>query len=717
MNQVNQSRRQFLKVSAAVGGGLLLSVHLPASENSKQVIEIKNTFNPNAWILLRPDNSIQLTIDRSEMGQGISTALATLIAEELEVDLAQIKTVFAPVGAAYVNRMIGSQVTGGSTSIREAWEKLRKAGAVARHLLIEAAAQQWQVPAEQCRAQQGKVLHTGSRRSAYYGALVEKAASLPPLDAEMVELKAVDQFSLIGRPLARLDLAEKVNGKAVFGLDVQLPNMLIASVKRCPIIGGTLKSFDDSAAKAIKGVQQVVKISAGLAVVADTFWAAERGVQALKIEWDAGKNAELSTASILHDLQAEIQKDTAAVAHESGDLVAARNQAAQVLQALYIAPFQAHACMEPMNCTAQVTAEACEIWVSTQNQSATHKVAMQVTGLPAEKIQVHTTYLGGGFGRRTHPDYVQDAVEIAKIVGQPVKAVWSREEDIRHDRYRPISVQALQADLDKNGKPIGWRQRIASPSVMSLAFPGAVKNGIDQTSVEGAADMSYAIPNRRVDYVLSNPGNVPVWFWRAAGHSQNAFVVESFLDEIAHAGKQDPYELRLELLKDDERKTRVLKLAAKVAGWGQELPKGQGRGIAIHHSFGSTVAQVAEVEVTNGTVKVKRIVCAIDCGIAINLNTIEAQMHSAIVYGLTATLKSHITLHKGQVEQSNFHDFPLLDISEMPKIEVHILKNTKAPGGVGEPGLPPTAPAVTNAIFAAIGKRIRSLPIQSKDLS
>ncbi len=717
MKQVNQSRRQFLKVSAAVGGGLLLGVQLTSHKQFAQAADTEKDFIPNAWILISPDNSIQITVDRSEMGQGISTALPMLIAEELEVDLAQVSTVFAPLGKAYSNAIIGAQVTGGSTSIRDAWEKLRRAGAVARHLLIEAAAQQWQVSAASCRAHRAQVLHDASGRSANYGDLVGLATTLPPLDADMVELKAVEDFTLIGSPAPRLDLAEKVNGRAVFGLDVQVADMLIASVKRCPVIGGQLKSFDDSAAKKIKGVQAVVKISAGLAVVATNFWAAEQGLKALKIAWDEGENRDLSSESIFQDLQKALLGNELAVAHEVGNMQTARQQSEQIVQAVYVAPYQAHACMEPMNCTAHITAEQCEIWVSTQNQSAVQRTAMQVTGLPAEKIQVHTTYLGGGFGRRTNPDYVQDALEIAKAMGKPIKAVWNREEDIRHDWYRPFSVQAIQADLDKQGKPLSWRHRIASPSIMQFAFPGAVRGGVDRTSVEGVSDMNYAIPHRHVSYALKNPGNVPVWFWRAVGHSQNAFVVESFIDEIAHAGQQDPYELRLELLKDAPRQARVLKLAAKMSGWGRDMPQGQGRGIAAHHSFGSYVAQVAEVEVKQGQVKVKRIVCAVDCGIAVNPDTIEAQMQSAIVYGLTATLKSHITLRKGQVMQSNFHDFQLLRMDEMPHIEVHILKSGEAPGGVGEPGLPPTAPAVLNAVFAATGKRVRELPITAASLA
>lgn len=711
MNTIQHSRRQFLKVSAAVGGGLLLGIQLSDLSRAAQASEKNKDFSPNAWLLIRPDNSIQMTVDRSEMGQGISTALPMLIAEELEVDLAQISTVFAPVGKAYINSIIGSQVTGGSTSIRDAWQKLRSAGAVARHLLLEAAAQKWQVAVEECRAHRAQVLHEASGRRAHYGELVELAVTLPPLDADMVELKAPENFTLIGTPAPRLDLSEKVNGKAVFGLDVQIPDLLIASVKRCPVIGGKLKAFDDSAAKKIKGVQQVVKISAGLAVVADNFWAAEQGLKALKIDWDEGANRDLSSASIQQSLLDSLHSEQAVTVSQVGDVAAASQQAKQQVQATYVAPFQAHACMEPMNCTAQVTPTGCEIWVSTQNQTAAHSTAMRVTGLPAEKVQIHTTYLGGGFGRRTNPDYIQDAVEIAKMIGKPIKAVWSREEDMRHDWYRPLSVQAIQADLDQDGKPLSWQHRIASPSILDFAVPGGIQDGKDRTSVEGIADMTYAIPNRHISYTLNNPGQVPVWFWRAVGHSQNAFVVESFLDEVAHAGQQDPYELRLELLKDDPRQARVLKLAAKMAGWGRKMPAGQGQGIAVHHSFGSYVAQVAEVSVQQGQVKVNRIVCAVDCGMAVNPDTIEAQMQSAIVYGLTATLKSHISLRKGQVVQSNFHDFPLLKMHEMPNIEVHILKTDAAPGGVGEPGLPPTAPAVTNAVFAATGKRIRELPI------
>jgi len=709
------NRRQFLQVGLTVGGSLLIGIDLAAEETKLETPATKRIFNPNAWIRIDLDNKITFLIDRSEMGQGVVTSLSMLIAEEMEVDLDQITTEFAPAGDQYRNNLIGMQLTGGSTSIREAWEKLRRAGAVARTLLIEAAAQTWDVPKEECRAHKGKIIH--QENSFFYGELVARAAKLPLFDPSDVDLKPARDFRLIGKSALRLDLRDKVIGKTLFGIDVKLPKMLIASVVRPPMIGASLKDYDDRAVRQMAGVRHVVKTSDGIAVVADNFWLAQQGVKALKIEWQGG-DERLSTESILASFKEAADKEKAVVAKQVGNLKDARAQANKILDVEYVAPFQAHACMEPLNCTADVKKDRCDVWVGTQNQSGALQTAKEISGLAIDAINIHTTYLGGGFGRRGEKDFVRDALEISKAIDAPVKAIWTREQDMQHDFYRPMAYSKLSAFLNKNNELIGWQQRIVSPSIMARAMPNRLENGLDRSSVEGAADLAYDIPHLSVDYVLKNTGNIPVGFWRAVGHSQNAFVVESFIDEIAIAAQKNPIAFRQQLLKDHPRHLGVLELATEKVNWDQTLDNGEGRGVAVHHCFGSYCAQVAEVAVDkNGNVRVKKIICAIDCGQIVNPNTIEAQMHSAIVYGLTATLHSSISIKNGKIQQSNFDTFPLLKINEMPQIEVYIVQSEEAPGGVGEPGLPPLAPAIANAIFAATGKRIRHLPIHPSDLA
>lgn len=712
------NRRQFLQMSLTVGGSLLIGIDLAAKSTDSQKTETpieKKSFNPNAWIRIDPNNKIVFQIDRSEMGQGVMTSLAMLIAEEMEVDLDQITTEFAPAGDQYRNTMIGMQLTGGSTSIREGWEKLRRAGAVAKALLIEAAAQTWDVPKAECVASKGRVSH--KENSFNYGDLVARAAKLPLLDPSKVDLKSPADFKLLGKKIQRLDLADKVNGKAVFGIDIKIPDMLIASVIRPPMIGGKLKSFDDSEVRKINGIRHVVKTTDGIAVVADNFWLAQQGVKALKVEWSGG-DEKLSSEGILESLKEAAANDKPVIAKQKGSIKSAKSEAAKTLDVEYLIPFQAHACMEPLNCTAHVKKDSCEIWVGTQNQTGTLQIAKEITDLEDSAIKVHTTYLGGGFGRRGEKDFVRDAVEISKAIDSPVKAIWTREQDMQNDVYRPNAYNKLSAFINKNNELIGWQQRIVSPSIFARAMPQWLKDGLDHSSVEGSgADLPYDVKNLFVDYIVKNQGNIPVGFWRSVGHSQNAFITESFVDEIAHACGKDPVEFRRMLLKDQPRHLGVLELAAEKGNWGQPLAKGEGRGIAVHHSFGSYCAQVAEVAVDkSGNVRVKRVVCAIDCGQTVNPDTIEAQMQSAIVYGLTAALHSSITVKNGKIQQINFDNFPLLRIGDMPQVEVYIVESKEKCGGVGEPGLPPIAPAVANAIFYATNKRIRHLPIKPSDL-
>jgi len=700
------SRRDFLKLSAA-GGGLLLGLHLPMTTRG-QSPSAADQFAPNAWIRIDSDGAIVFMVARSEMGQGVMTSLPMLLAEELEVGLDQITVRFAPADPAYTNRLIGQQLTGGSTSIRDAWTKLREAGAVARTLLVQAAAARWGVEADDCRAERGRVNHPDGKPTLGYGALATEAAALPLPPG--VFLKEPDEWRLIGTPAPRLDTPDKVNGRARFGIDVRLTDKAVASVERCPVFGGRVKSFDAEAAKKMPRVIDVLPIDSGVAVVAEDTWTAFKARKALTVEWDFGGNADQSSASIRERFAAELDSDAVPVRTE-GEAASALADAAQTIEALYETPFQAHACMEPMNCTAYVRADSCDVFVPTQAQTRCQQVAMEITGFPAERVRVHTTFLGGGFGRRGEQDFVRDAVELSKALKRPVQVVWTREDDIRHDYYRPAGLNRLRAGLDANGRPVAWLHHIVGHSIMSRVAPASVADGVDRTSVEGAENLPYAIPNIQVEYRLEN-SHVPVGFWRAVGSSQNAWITECFLDELAVAGGQDPLALRRSLLTEHPRHLGVLNLAADKAGWDRPAKNGRHRGIAVAESFGSYVAQVAEISIEEGQVRVHRIVCAVDCGQVINPDTVVAQMESGIIFGLTATLKSAITIADGRVEQGNFDDFPLLRLSETPVIDVHIMPSDESPGGVGEPGLPPIAPAVCNAVLAATGKPVRTLPIR-----
>ncbi|MDR3749005.1 MAG: xanthine dehydrogenase family protein molybdopterin-binding subunit, partial [Acidobacteriota bacterium] len=672
-------------------------------------------FAPNAWIRIATDDTVTLVIDKSEMGQGVTTSLSMLIAEELECDWKKIRTEFAPAAKEYANPVFGMQGTGGSTSMRGMWTPLRKAGAQAREMLIAAAAEKWGVDKTLCRAEDSQVIHTRTKQRLSYGSLAEEAGKLPvPSD---VKLKDPKQFRIVGKAMKRLDSAAKTCGRAEFGIDVRQPEMLHAVVARCPVTGGKVASFNADKAKAVRGVKRVVQISSGVAVVADNTWSAMQGRDALEIKWEEGPNASLTSTAIRKILEEGANKPGGAVARKEGDVTAGFASAAKKVEAVYEAPFLAHATMEPMNCAAHVRASRCDIWAPTQFQSVNQMTAAKIAGLKPEQVNIRTTYLGGGFGRRAEQDFVIEAVEISQTAGVPVQVTWSREDDMQHDFYRPASYSRFEAGLDAEGWPVAWSNRIACPSIMSRFFPGSVKNGLDGSSVEGAAELPYAIPNILVDYQLTETG-VPVGFWRSVGNSQNGFFSECFVDELAATNAKDPYEFRRHLLQKAPRHLGALELAATKAGWGEAPPAGRYRGIAVLSSFGSYVAEVAEVSVDkkDGQVRVHRVVCAVDCGRTVNPLTIEAQMQSAIVFGLTAALKGAITINKGRVEQGNFDDYQMLRMAEMPKIEVHIVASDQPSGGIGEPGTPPIAPAVCNAIFAATKKRIRRLPIRSEDL-
>jgi isoquinoline 1-oxidoreductase beta subunit len=706
-------RRNFLKASAAFGGGLILSVALPSVLGSASAkAGASSRFAPNAFIGIDRQGAVTLVMPMVEMGQGTYTSLAMLLAEELEVGLDQVKLEHAPPNdALYANALLHIQTTGLSASIRAFWTPLRQAGAVARTLLIAAAAKQWRVDPAVCRARQGAV-STGSLRLSY-GQLVDEAAALPVPAPGSIALKDPKDFILIGTPAKRLDAPDKVNGRAEFGIDTKQPGMKVAAIAISPVLGGKPKLLDEAAARAVKGVRQVVRIDEAVAVVADHMGAARKGLAAAAIQWDDGPNANLSSADIVRQLE-EASKQPGVVARNEGDAEKALAGAAQRLDATYQLPFLAHAAMEPMNCTVHVRKDGCDIWVGTQAPTLTQAVVAQLTGLPNEAVKIHNHLLGGGFGRRLEPDGTVLAVKIAQQVDGPVKVVWSREEDIQHDMYRPYYYDRLSAGLDAQGKPVAWTHRVSGSSVFARYVPPLFKNGLDPDAVEGAAEPPYAFPNIHVDYVRVEPRGIPTAFWRGVGPTHNVFVVESFMDELAHAAKQDPVAYRKTLIGHNPRALAVLTLAAEKAGWGRPLPSRRGRGVSVQSAFGSYLAQVAEVEVAaNGLLKVHRIVCAVDCGMVINPDTIEAQVQGGTLFGLTAALYGAITLKDGRVEQGNFDTYQPLRIDEAPVVETHLVRSSEAPGGIGETATAAVGPAVANAIFAATAKRIRTLPIDT----
>ena len=715
------SRRAFLKLGAAAGGGLLLgfSLSAPAQGGAPARTSViggdgneapqEGVFEPNAFIQIDRAGKVTLIIPKVEMGQGVYTSIPMLIAEELEVPLDSVTIDHAPPNAKlFTDSLLGGQLTGGSTSIRYAWQPMREAGAAARTALIQAAAQQWQVHPDTCHARAGEVVHDASGRRLAYGQLVDSAAQLPV--PPKVALKDSKDFTLIGKPTRRLDSPEKVDGAALFGLDVRLPGMVYAAIVNCPVFGGTLASVDDTHAKQIPGVTGVVKIDNAVAVTGTHTWAAKRGAAALVVQWNEGPGAALSMQKIVADLAAASQQG-GAVARKDGDVQQAFGSAKTRVDAVYQQPFLAHATMEPINCTVSVRPDGCDIWVGTQVPTRAVDAAVAVTGLKPEQVTVHNHLLGGGFGRRLEVDAITQALKIGRAINAPVKVFYTREEDIQHDMYRPYYYDRISAGLDATGRPVAWQHRIAGSSILARFAPPAFQNGIDPDAVEVAADLPYDLPNQLIEYVRVEPHAVPTAFWRGVGPTRGTFVVESFVDELAVAAKTDPVAYRRALLDKSPRALNVLDVATRAANWWAPLPTGQGRGVSVMNAFGSFLCMVAEVSVDNGEVRVNRVVCAVDCGVAVNPETIEAQIEGGIIFGITAVLYSEITIERGRVAQTNFTDYRMLRIDQSPKIEVRIVKSTEAPGGIGEPGTAALAPAVTNAIYAATGKRLRQLPV------
>ena len=699
------SRRRFL-AGAAASGGLLLGLSLPMSGARAN----GEAFAPNAFIRIGADGRVVLIMPYVEMGQGIYTSVAMLMAEELEVDLAQVQLEHAPPNEKlYGNPLLaGVQATGGSTSIRASWKALREAAAAARTMLVTAAAERWKVDPATCRAEAGKIVHA-SGRSVAYGEIAADAARQPVPTS--IALKSPGTFKLIGTRAKRLDTPGKVDGSVVYGIDMRLPGMKIATLAQSPVFGGTVKSVKDSAARAVKGVRQIVRLDDAVAVVADHMGAARKGLEALEIEWDDGPHAKLSTQAVFDELK-QATAGPGVVAQKIGSGVDALSGAVTKVEATYQVPFLAHAALEPMNCTVHVRKDGCEVWVGTQVVARAQAAAAKVTGLPLDKVVVHNHLIGGGFGRRLEVDGVTRAVQIARQVDGPVKVVWTREEDIQHDMYRPAWLDRMTAGLDADGRPVVWHHRFAGSSVIARWLPPGFNNGLDPDSIDGATQLAYGFPNLQVEYKRVEPPGIPTAFWRSVGPSHTVFVVESFVDELAATARQDPVAYRRVLLDKSPRAKAVLELAAANAGWGQPLPKGAGRGVSLQSAFGSYMAMVAEVEVgADGAVQVRRITCAVDCGIVVNPDTIEAQIQGGSIFGITAALYGEITLKDGRVEQSNFDTYQMLRMNEAPAIDVHIVSSKEEPGGIGEPATSCVMPAVANAIFAATGKRLRQMPV------
>jgi isoquinoline 1-oxidoreductase beta subunit len=733
--KVSGSRRGFMKAGAVAGGSLVFGFSLfgcsrdgkdghndrkekPSETAVGQAATAASEpagLAHDAFIRIDRDGLVTLIVHKVEMGQGTFTSMPMLLAEELGADLSKVKLEQAPAdNGLYADPMLGGQVTGGSTSVRGAWKPLREAGAKVRTVLVQAAAQAWKVDEKELKVVGGTVRHDASNRSGHFGEFVDAASKLQ--FPKTVTLKDAADFTLIGKSMKRLDSPVKVNGQALFGIDARLPNMGIAAVMASPVTGGKVAAVDEQKAMAVKGVRQVLRIEGAVAVVADNFWTAKQGLLAAAPRFDDGPNANVSTASIVADM-AKVSQGTGAVATNKGDALKVLGQdGGRRIDAIYEMPFLAHATMEPMNCTVDLRADACELWVGTQVPALAQGAAAKITGLPIEKVKVHNHYLGGGFGRRLEVDNVIQAVAFAKLAKGPLKVIWTREEDIQHDMYRPYYYDRLSAKLDDKGMPLAWFHRVTGSSIMARFAPPMVKNGVDPDAVEAAADLQYTIPDMRVEYVRHEPPGVPTAFWRGVGPTHNIFVVESFIDELAYAGKTDPVAFRRALLQKSPRTLAVLNLAVEKAGWGRPLKpiagRKVGRGVSAQFAFGSYMSQVAEVSVgPSGDVRVHRVVCAVDCGQNINPDTIIAQMEGGIVFGASAALWDEITLDKGRVQQTNFGDYRVMRMNEAPTVEVYIVNSHDEPGGIGEPGTSGIAPAIANAVFAATGKRVRKLPI------
>jgi isoquinoline 1-oxidoreductase subunit beta len=711
---IHPTRREFIRTGALVTGGLVIAFAAPGGRRLvfAEPARSRAPFAPNAFLRVGSDDTVTVLLAHSEMGQGIWTALPMLIAEELDADWSRIHVEHAPAAPVYAHTAFGIQMTGGSTSTWSEFDRYRQAGALARTLLVQAAAQRFGVSPADCHTENGAVI-AGSKR-ARYGELAEAAAALPA--PKTVPLKDPKDWKLIGKPTRRLDTPEKITGRATFGMDVRFDGLLTAVVARGPVFGAKVKSFDAARAKAVPGVRAVVEVPTGVAVLADHFWAARLGRDVLTVEWDLGPGASLDSTALREQFH-RLAGTRGTPAGRAGDTGSALGKAAKTVEAEYYVPYLAHAMMEPPNCTVKLSAGKCEIWAGTQFQTQDQQFAAKITGLKPEQVEVHTTFLGGGFGRRANPtsDFVTEAVHVAKASGHPVKVVWTREDDIHGGYYRPSYVHRARIGLGADGMPVAWEHTIAGQSILTgTPFePMMVKHGIDATSVEGMADSAYLkeIPNHRIE--LHSPKTpISVLWWRSVGHSHNAFVMESLIDEAAHAAGADPVVYRRKLLAKHSRHLGVLNLAAEKAGWGTPLPAGRARGVAVHESFGSFVSQVAEVSAERGRIRVHRVTCAIDCGIAVNPLMIAAQMESGIAFGLGAVLHSALHLKDGRVQESNFHDYQVLRLDEMPAVEVHIVPSREKSGGVGEPGVPPIAPAVANAVFTLTGQRLRELPLQ-----
>lgn len=733
MTPQSSARRDFLKTGATGAAALVIGFHWSKDAFGQEAQERKTVSPFDAWVRIEADGRVRLVLAKSEMGQGVTTSLPMMLAEELAVDWKQVSVEQAPT-----NPGVYEHGTGGSSSVRTSWLPLRQAGAAAREMLVQAAANHWAVTVNTCRAEQGAVVHGPRTKRLPYGQLVAAASKLPVPALDKVTLLNPKEFRIVGQDIPRADIPSKVDGSGIFGIDVRVPGMLFAVVARCPVFGGRPKRFDAEKARAVSGVKDVFEIPAipaahtagGVAVVATSTFAAMQGRDALEIEWDEGEHAQESTASLHAQFEQLLSRPGTTVARNDGDAVAHLAQAEKRIEATYELPFQNHSPMEPMNATVHVREDGAEAWLPSQGPEWGQDAIAKITGLPPEKVVVHVTLMGGGFGRRYHSDFVAEAAQISKAVKAPVQLLFTREDDTQHGFYRPASLHKLSGAVDAKGEPSAWLHRMTSVSIDSYWTPPD-KAKPASSEVGGAANLAYAIKNLRMEYEPAKSG-VPVMWWRSVEHSTNGFVTECFLDELAAAGKVDPLELRLRLLAeprkvrvpadsestlDTARLKAVLELAAAKADWGKPLPAGRGRGLACHFSFDSYVAEVAEVTVSNGSVTVDRVVAAVDCGRVINPNGARAQIESGIVYGLTAALKGAITINRGRVQQSNFDDYEMLRISETPRIEVHFVASEAAPTGTGEPGLPPCAPAVMNAVFAASGRRIRRLPIQPEDLA
>lgn len=732
----SNKRRQLLKAGAVGGGGLLFGFALfgcskqggtPSGDRkeppSEKAVGQASTAMTNeqpglahdAFIRIDRDGLVTLIIHKVEMGQGTFTSLPQLLAEELGADLSKVKLEQAPANnSLYADALLGGQVTGGSTSIRSTYKPLREAGAKVRTVLVQAAAKNWNVEPGDLKVVGGTIRHEASNRQVHFGEVAEAASKLS-FPAE-VKLKDPGTFTLVGKPLKRLDSPAKVNGSAQFGIDARLPNMGIAAVMASPVMGGKVTAVDEQKAMAVKGVRQVLRIEGAVAVVADHFWAAKQGLAAAAPKFDDGPNANVNLAGIVADMM-KVSQNTGAVATDKGDALKALDAGpGRRIDVIYEVPFLAHATMEPMNCTVDLKPDGCDIWVGTQVPALAQGAAAKITGLPLEKVRVHNHYIGGGFGRRLEVDNVIQAVEFAKLAKGPIKIVWTREEDIQHDMYRPYYVDRMSARIDDKGMPVAWFHRVTGSSIMARFAPPMVKNGVDPDAVEAAADLQYSIPAIRVEYMRHEPPAMPTAFWRGVGPTHNVFVVESFIDELAYASKADPVAFRRSLLQKSPRTLAVLNLAAEKAGWGKPMKpvagRKLGRGVSTQFAFGSYMAQVAEVSVgPDGDVRVHRVVCAVDCGQNVNPDTIVAQMEGGIVFGASAALWDEVTIEKGRVQQTNFSDYRVMRMPEAPAVEVYIVNSHDDPGGIGEPGTAGIAPALANAVFAATGKRVRKLPI------